>query len=186
MYHTYRCEAFVVSSYENGEANRVFVVFTKDLGLVKTHARSVREERSKLRYHLLSGFRTEVTLVRGSEFWRLVNARDGRACSRENEGSFVKILNLVQRFLGEEETSPETWEDLTRVADALCGGDRDKVALLELIFLYRLLRREGYVDTGMLPDIDIRMRLDDLPNLSAEDREKTLQLIHDSVRDTQL
>ena len=51
-HYRYKTEAFILGSISTGEANRFIDIFTKELGRIRATARSVREERSKLRFSL--------------------------------------------------------------------------------------------------------------------------------------
>ena len=50
MYEKYQTEALVLGNREMGEADRVIALFTRDFGLVRARASSIRTERSKMRY----------------------------------------------------------------------------------------------------------------------------------------
>ena len=76
MSHTlYSTECIVLGSVDSGEANRYISLFTREWVLCAV-ARSVREEKSKLRYCLQSFSFTDATLVRGREVWRITGAEE--------------------------------------------------------------------------------------------------------------
>ena len=52
MYQKYHTEALVLGSREQGEADKVFALYTKDFGLVRARASAVRREYSRMRYGL--------------------------------------------------------------------------------------------------------------------------------------
>lgn len=69
----YSTEAVVLKAAEQGESNKLFWLFTKQFGLVVAHAQSVRAGHSKLKHELQLYNFTKVSLVRGREWWRIVN-----------------------------------------------------------------------------------------------------------------
>jgi len=92
-----------------GEGHRYITLFTKDLGLVKAHARSVREERSRLRYSLQHFSYSDFSLVRGRDVWRITGAREHynihRALSAERQKQVMvsRLFALLERLLHGEE-----------------------------------------------------------------------------------
>lgn len=87
-------------------------LLTKELGLVRAHARSVREERSKLRYGLQNFSKSHITLVRGKDMWRITGAVQmddhyhNFAIDNEKNLVLQKISNLlVHTLYGEEKTT---------------------------------------------------------------------------------
>ena len=75
MYQKYNTEALVLGSRETGESDRVYALFTKDFGLVRARASSVRSEKSLMRYALQNYSRANVSLVRGGG-WRAAGRRE--------------------------------------------------------------------------------------------------------------
>ncbi len=69
----YSTEAVVLKTAEQGESNKLFWLFTKQFGLVLAHAQSVRAGHSKLKHELQLYNIVKVSLVRGREYWRIVN-----------------------------------------------------------------------------------------------------------------
>ena len=110
MSHTlYSTECIVLGSVDSGEANRYISLFTREMGLVRAVARSVREEKSKLRYCLQSFSFTDATLVRGREVWRITGAEERYSLHHEIKDNkdklftVTQILNLLERLVHGEE-----------------------------------------------------------------------------------
>lgn len=70
----YVTRAIVLESYDQGEHDKAFKVFTREFGLLVCQAKSVRKLESKLRAHTLLRSVSLITLVQGREVWRLVGA----------------------------------------------------------------------------------------------------------------
>ena len=111
-YHLYHTDALVLGSAPSGEGSKLIVLFTRDLGLITASAQSVREERSKLRYGLQDFSYSDVTLVRGKEFWRLTNAAlYENMLDQGEERKAVQMVSRISKLLrrllaGEEKNEP--------------------------------------------------------------------------------
>ena len=51
-HHVYTTPAYLIESTPSGEANKSYLLFTKDLGMIRATAQGVRLLKSKLRYSL--------------------------------------------------------------------------------------------------------------------------------------
>ncbi len=124
-------------------------VFTRELGLVSVYGRSIREARSKLRYHAQELSFARFTLVQGVEYWRLIGAvgMDGmntKAKPSETEGlafvtTLVRAATIIRRFVGENLPHQDIFDDLLSLFGQNDLTDID--ILLELHILDRL----GYI-----------------------------------------
>lgn len=76
MSHTiYNTEAFIMSSHNSGEADRVYKLFTKDLGVITAKATGIRKIESRLNFFVQDFKYIDASLVKGKTIWRLVSAR---------------------------------------------------------------------------------------------------------------
>lgn len=152
MYHLYHTPALVLGSEPFGEGHKLISLFTRELGLVAASATSVREERSKLRYGLQDFSYSDVTLVRGKEFWRLTRAEPRFSVAAELRGHasalrmLGRIFKLLERLLaGEEKNEPlfaavlESMQFMGRASDAR------QVEGVEVILVLRILYLLGYL-----------------------------------------
>lgn len=156
MHHIFHTEAFVVEARQMKEADRMLVLYTRDLGLVHAHARGIRNTRSRLRYGLQEYSRAKVDLVRGKDIWRLTSATPITAHTqlRKNKSSFVvmhQALKLVSRLAGGEEAHPDIFDDLVAGFALLEHATADTREAIELVLILRILSQLGYVsDTSNL------------------------------------
>ena len=74
MHHKYSTEAFILKSLHHKDADKVYVLFTENFGLIRASAQGVRLLKSKLRYHLSDFSCINISLVRGRDYWRIVGA----------------------------------------------------------------------------------------------------------------
>ena len=103
MYQKYHTDAIVLKSYESGESDRVFALYTHDFGLVYARATSIRSEKSKMRYALQTCARAHVSLVKGKNGWRLAGAitlQNPIGKDTKGVGTFARIAELVVRMVG--------------------------------------------------------------------------------------
>lgn len=158
-YHLYHTPALVLGSVPVGEANKRFALFTRELGLVSATATSVREERSKLRYGLQDFSCSEVTLVRGKEFWRLTRAElvaplsHGYRRHAEALRTVGRVCALLRRLLaGEEKNEPlflavvEGLRFITERADARAIEGAEIVLMLRILYLLGYLAPRNEFD----------------------------------------
>lgn len=145
----YTTPALVITSYDQGEHDRVYKLFTRDFGLVMAHAKSVRKLESKLRAHMLPRSSTLVTLVQGKEVWRLVGAE-----SKGISSSFVhEITELISRFIHGEEPHRSLYD---RVEEFLEKSSLYEEHTVRLLFYYVLLVELGYADVKVIGAKDMK------------------------------
>jgi len=152
-HYRYQTEAFILGSTPIGEANRFIDMFTEKFGRIRAIARSVREERSKLRYALQEFSISDISLVRGKEVWRLVGAQaqsnfhyelSGRVEERE---VVLRLLSLLKRFLNGEEENKELFRVVSDTLLFLRKNTLHKEELdnFECLVVLRVLHNLGYV-----------------------------------------
>ncbi len=148
-YKTYTTDAIVCGSRPSNTADKAFLLFTRDAGMLWASARSVREERSKQRYALQDFAHIKVSLVKGKSGWRIGSAECqhnyfAKSTSRNERASITAVIRLLRRFLHGEENHPRVFED------TLAALRSPTEAVVE-IFSLRLLHRLGYI--AATPDL---------------------------------
>ncbi len=152
MYHIYQTEGWVLASKNVGEANRFLDLFTFDLGLIRAMAQSVRKINSKLRYGLQDYSFGKISLVKGRDFWRIVNVQrldDFNSIYKDKEifQMVCRIFALLKRLIRGEEKDGRIFEDING-AIGLIGENRLsrlELGILEIILVFRILQKLGYV-----------------------------------------
>lgn len=154
MHHIYHTPSFILSGSDIGEANRTFAVFTRELGLIRASAQGVRFQKSKLRYSLHELSFSDISLVRGKEFWRVTGAVQ-RDCLYESlRGNphllavFGRVFALLLRLLSGEEKNSLLWsylEEAFRFAATAKLAETAPVRNFECIFVLRILSSLGYL-----------------------------------------
>lgn len=145
----YTTDAFVIASKEHGEADRIFKLYSKEFGMVFAIAKGVRLLKSKLKPHLGIGNRVRITLVKGKEFWRLVEAVNYYEdnIQVQSRKHFAKILAVVSRLIQGEEKNLAVYEALVALNKALFSLPRECFEGLELIASTKVLNSLGYSPT---------------------------------------
>lgn len=145
----YTTHALVIESYDQGEHDRVYKLFTREFGLVMAHAKSVRKLESKLRAHVQPRSFSLVTLVQGREIWRLVGAEE----NRRRGDSLNEITTLLQRFIRGEGAHMLLYDHLLSFVDIEPKLDKQKGRLL---LYYMVLVDLGYADARIIGAKDIK------------------------------
>lgn len=152
MYEKYQTEALVLGNRELGEADRMIVFFTRDFGLVRARASSIRAEYSKMRYAVQDYARAEVSLVKGKRGWRLAGATALKSAtgSRKCISTFARIAELTIRLVHGEEQNDYLFAVLAEAHEALMREDVEASATIEIVCVARVLYALGYLSTEAL------------------------------------
>lgn len=151
MYAKYQTDALVLNGRAVGEADRIFTLYTRDFGLVKARASSVRREGSRMRYALQNFSRSQVALVRGARGWRAVGAvASARIGDAEALRTFARIASLVERLVSGEEKNEYLFATLAEAYGVLAASDREAHATIELVCVARVLFSLGYLSSEAL------------------------------------
>ncbi|HWO07674.1 MAG TPA: recombination protein O N-terminal domain-containing protein [Candidatus Paceibacterota bacterium] len=152
MYQKYQTEALVLRSYERGEADRVFALYTEAFGLVWARASAVRRESSRMRYALQNYAQANVALVRGVSGWRVVGAMALSETSMPEAAAavFARIANLADRLIAGEEKNEYLYRALVEARRTLLEAPRETQATIELLCVARILYALGYLSADAL------------------------------------
>jgi len=154
-HHLYQTDTFVVGFHPSNEANCLYSLFTKDLGLIEAKAQGIRLNKSKLRYSLQGLSQTRVTLVRGKEYWRVVGAQEPTHYWISLKGQPEKLalverfLSLVRRLIHGEERNESIYKTLQFATTFLLDTDsltKETLHLLEIMIVARVLSALGYFE----------------------------------------
>jgi|SRR3989344_588253 len=153
MYQKYQTDALVLRSYERGEADRIFALFTREFGFVWARASAVRRESSRMRYSLQTGACVNISLVRGNRGWRLAGASAGfhiDAMNTSGVATFTRLAQLLERLTAGEEANQFLFEMLTEAQEALMREPKESHPVIELVSVARMLYALGYLSNEAL------------------------------------
>lgn len=151
-YQKYHTEAIVLRGYDQGEADRVFSLYTREFGLVRARASAVRAEKSKMRYALQPYAHVALSLVRGAKGWRAAGAAHRatfEVLCESGVRTFARIAALVERLVVGEERSDYLFETIKDAHEALRLKTSDHAAI-ELLCVARILYVLGYLSPEAL------------------------------------
>jgi DNA repair protein RecO len=151
-YHIYQTEGLVIRSLAEGEASKYVEILTRDLGLVGAHAKTVRAEKSKLRYALQDFSLSHISLVRGKHAWKIINAvaDENFFFQFKNDGlrkkALLRIVGLPRKLVHGEEKNKALYETLIQALKSLSLPDLDseRIIDLQLLAALRILHHLGY------------------------------------------
>lgn len=147
-YQIYQTPAIVLKSSTRSEADKVFTLYTQAFGLTYAQARSVREERSKLRYQLADLSVGSVSLVQGKRGWRLVGASvsaNTMGASPASVRSFARIATLTSKLVHGEEENRYLFDVLANAQSHLLSDPCAHAEEIEILCVVRVLFALGYV-----------------------------------------
>src|SRR5665213_2633285 len=153
MYQKYQTDVIVVGARESGEADKTFALYTRDFGLVRARATSVRSEKSKMRYALQSYARADVALVRGKNGWRLAGASAATsAIGKDTSGvsAFARVSDLILKLVAGEERNEYLFETLSHAHTALMRESVEAHATIEIVAAARIMYALGYISAEAL------------------------------------
>ncbi len=186
-YVTYTTEALVCGGFDQNTADRSFLLFTKEAGMLFAVAKSVREERSLQRPALQDFSRIRVSLVKGKTGWRIGSVEAlqndySLAVSREMRGSVVLLYRLLRRFIRGEESVGDLYDVVVESLDVLLLPLANR-RMVELVAEVRILSLLGYVDVGAIPKAVQGIELEAAGSLVDEKLQINLEVLISKARD---
>lgn len=154
MYEIYNTEGIILSCGNIGEANKFIVIFTEKFGLISATAQGARNLKSKLRFSLQKFSKSNISLVRGKDVWRIVNAEfkeDLFSEFKEKKEKLEVLLNvlfLTKKLLAGETENPELYKIINKAFSFLKINELSKEDLkaFESVLVIRILHNLGYFD----------------------------------------
>lgn len=148
-YHIYTTKGLILSERSLREADRVYSILTRDLGLIRATALGVRKESSKLRGVLEPIALATISLVRGKEYWRITSAELIERIQARAE--IVRPLVLLGKLVQGESAHPELFDIVEK------GLMDERGEMGEEQFVAQMLYHLGY-----LKETDLRLEKKDL------------------------
>jgi recombinational DNA repair protein (RecF pathway) len=139
----YTTPAIVLESYDQGEHDKVFKVFTREFGLLFVHAKSIRKLESKLRGHMLPRSVTTITIVKGKEVWRLVGGEE-----KDKEYAYIhEVTKILSRFIKGEGAHKELYD---RILSFLEESSSYEEKIAHVLLYYIVFVDLGYADVKVI------------------------------------
>lgn len=148
-------KAFVLRSSDVSEASRILDLYTEKLGLVSARAQGVRLHKSKMKYSLQSLSFTFVSLIRGREYFRIVNSQEPEDFSKifKNKKSrelVARIFGLMSRLINGEEPNQALFDHIYKTFTFIKNRELSDKQLsnLEVVIDLNILHLLGYLPEG--------------------------------------
>lgn len=138
-YHIYTTKGLILSERPLREADRIYSILTRDLGLVRASATGVRKESSKLRGALEPFALSSVSLVRGKDFWRLTSAELLRKLPATD--ALARPFSLLEKLVQGESAHPELFD----MIEQFVSGEREDGEMFEIMLVAHMLFHLGYL-----------------------------------------
>lgn len=180
-YQTYTTKALVCGSKDSNTADRAYLLFTEQAGMLWATARSVRTEQSKQRYALQDFSLLRVSLVKGKGGWRVgsVEALGNsflQARNRYERAQVQLIVRTLRRLIHGEEAVATVFRDTVTALDLIGQIPSEQ---LTTWYLFRTLQHLGYIAGGPEPTLSFReVVTKELPARSDRTIEQALAASH--------
>ena len=133
------------------ESNRLLVLYTEAFGLVYVSAQSIREIKSKMRFHTSRLSLVTVDLVEGRDVWRLTGIHEEVSSMTFADSPWCpmldRIASVVFRLCRGEEANESLWNDLGFLYDLVNQDELFEQTMLdelEIAIVARILYHVGY------------------------------------------
>lgn len=177
-----------------GEANKIFTVYTREMGLIRAIAQGVRLHKSKLRFSLQDFSYVKVDFVRGRDIWRITSAKSisSFAFARGDRGSILliaRVARLIERLCDGEENNEKIFDDFIQALYLLDDIDisKEKREALELHLVLRIMDSLGYIGESEIfkKYIGSSFEHSHIENL-LKDRQSIITHINKALKESQL
>jgi len=146
----YQTPAIILKTKNMRESNKLVVLYTERFGLIYTTMQSIRELKSKMKYHTNTLSLVTVDVVRGRDIWRITGIHEDISSLSFVENEFYTFIHriavLLLRMSQGEESHREIWNDLHSLYKNIDTIDSQNYEAVEIITIARMLYFLGYWD----------------------------------------
>lgn len=187
VYQKYTTEGFIVNTRGSGEADRLFLIYTKDFGMIFAHATSVRMSKSKLRPHLNIGAKLFLTVLKSKNRWKLTEARESESKLIHNAKEykvFLKIITVLKSLIHGEEKNESLFDVMSNFYNFLLNNKEPEILEgAELLVMVSVLNVLGYGDELGFMEYTDRFEEDNLKKILG-DKSNIIKNINKSLKAT--
>ncbi|MCI5051299.1 MAG: recombination protein O N-terminal domain-containing protein [Candidatus Pacebacteria bacterium] len=144
----YQTDAVILKTKNMRESNKLIVLYTQKFGLIYCSLQSVRELKSKMRFHTNLYSLVTVDLVQGRDIWRVTGIHENTSSLSFTESHWFSILakfsSLINRLCSGEEPHEEIWQNIEYLFDHYDQITENNTEFIEIIFTIRILSSLGY------------------------------------------
>jgi len=142
--------AIILSSHDVGEFDRLYVLYTREIGVVKAIGRGVRKPAAKLAGHLEPGTLSEIYVAKARGMGQIASAiaLDNFENIKNNFEKLVSVLKIFKfftRHFSEEEKDEKVFELLSGFLETTDNADfEDRAEILLEAFWWKLFDALGH------------------------------------------
>ena len=159
MRHKYQTRALILAKTPLGEANASLALLSSELGLLSARAQGIRKSGARLVSALQILNESELTLVRGTEGWRVTGASLGEAwflrlsyAARLRAG---RLAGLLLRLAAHDSVDATLYPIVTGALAALVEQPESSHDAVECLAVLRVLSALGLAtEEGQLSNYD--------------------------------
>lgn len=153
MYDIIHTDAYILNDREDGEESKVFLIFSRELGVCSVHAQAVRKQASKLKSLLQPGNRVFMDVVVGKKMKRATSVLAHTSFlslfeEQQKRFIFINTLSFLTQLIPRNTPVPEIFEQYDIFIEQLKKSNHEKeIEYIESLFVLNVLSLLGYVDT---------------------------------------
>ncbi|MFA6193368.1 MAG: DNA repair protein RecO [Parcubacteria group bacterium] len=144
--------AIILSSHDVGEFDRLYVLYTREIGVVKAMGRGVRKQTAKLAGHLEPGTFSEIYIARSRGMGQIASAItienfDNIKKDFEKLAEVLNIFKFFSRHFSEEEKDERVFDLLREFLSFSAEASEDKADGAEILleaFWWKLFDALGH------------------------------------------
>mgnify|MGYP001603524389 FL=1 len=193
MHHIYHTEGIILDSANRGEADKLFSIFTRDLGMIYATAQGIRKMSSKLRFVLQDFAYLKIDLVAGKNIFRVTSASKTNVLEKitktpETFRVFANIARLLKRLLAGVEPNEALFADVLKGLFALeKTKTKEDLLNIEAIIVLRILNNLGYIGEHEILQNLIKSPFEEnIVFEASKSRAKILHQINKELKETHL
>lgn len=146
----YQTQALILKTKNMKESNKLIWLYTKKFGLIYASMQSLRELRSKMRYHVHPYSLVDVDVISGRNIWRVTGVHENKSAFDLIDSPWYRLISLVSDTLSRlcvgEEKNELLWNEILLCITNFIPENEDFVMEYEHIIMVRILHTLGYWD----------------------------------------
>lgn len=186
----YQTPALILKTKNMRESNKLVYLYTKKFGLIYASMQSLRDLRSKMRYHIHPHALVDVDVVQGRNIWRITGVHEHQSAFQKLDTPWYRLQSLVcdmvHRLCIDEDTNESLWNDIHMLYDYMYHHDALYHDVYEYIIMVRILYHLGYWSTH---DTVVEVDNPYVPHIVehvAQHKAEYIKKINEALHDSQL
>jgi len=144
----YQTPALILKTKNTRESNKLVYLYTQKFGLIYANMQSLRDLKSKMRYHMHPYSLVDVDLVSGKNIWRITGIHEKISSFEIVHSPWYRLIALVSdvfiRLCRGEEENEILWDNIVLLFDNFIKKNEVYIKEYESIIMVRILHALGY------------------------------------------